>query len=166
MKLNEHSRCDLILECKKIRKKELFFGKEVDDHMERLSQLLEEKEFQRICERLKKDGFRDGFTCLFYGAPGTGKTESVMQLARESGRDIMQVNIADVKSKWVGDSEKNIKGIFDHYRYVVENSRKTPILLFNEADAIIGNKRQEGRRGLWTRWKIRFRTSFCRRWRT
>lgn len=145
--LNEQSRCD-ILEYKKIRKKELFFGKEVDDHMERLSQLLEEKEFQRICERLKKDGFRDGFTCLFYGAPGTGKTESVMQLARESGRDIMQVNIADVKSKWVGDSEKNIKGIFDHYRYVVENSRKTPILLFNEADAIIGNRKRGAERAV------------------
>ena len=44
---------------------------------------------------------------------------------------------------WVGESEKNIKGIFDDYKQKVKQSVKTPILLFNEADAIIG-KRQVG----------------------
>lgn len=44
---------------------------------------------------------------------------------------------------WVGESEKNIKGIFDDYKQKVKQSVKAPILLFNEADAIIG-KRQVG----------------------
>ena len=44
---------------------------------------------------------------------------------------------------WVGESEKNIKALFDNYRNKVRESKLTPILLFNEADAIIG-KRQEG----------------------
>ena len=44
---------------------------------------------------------------------------------------------------WVGESEKNIKQVFDNYRAMVNDSQTTPILLFNEADAIIG-KRQEG----------------------
>ena len=141
LKLEENMRCDIIAS-KKIVKKELFFGKEVEEHIQRLTQLLDEKEYRKICTRLKKGGYREGFTCLFYGAPGTGKTESVMQLARLSGRDILQVNIAEVKSKWVGDSEKNIKAIFDRYRYVVNNTKKVPILLFNEADAIIGNRKK------------------------
>ena len=55
----------------------------------------------------------------------------------------MQVNISQIKSMWVGESEKNIKEIFDKYRAKVEKATITPILLFNEADAIIG-KRQEG----------------------
>jgi SpoVK/Ycf46/Vps4 family AAA+-type ATPase len=80
---------------------------------------------------------------LFYGAHGTGKTETVLQLARQTGRDIMQVNISEIKSMWVGESEKNIKNVFDQYRIKVEKSTIAPILLFNEADAIIG-KRQEG----------------------
>jgi SpoVK/Ycf46/Vps4 family AAA+-type ATPase len=88
-------------------------------------------------------GFRCGFTCLFYGAPGTGKTETVLQLARLTGRDILQVNISQIKSCWVGESEKNIKQVFDNYRSKVKNSQITPILLFNEADAIIG-ERMEG----------------------
>ena len=61
----------------------------------------------------KEKGRRQGFACLFYGEPGTGKTESVLQMAKKTGRDIMQVNISQVKSMWVGESEKNIKAIFD-----------------------------------------------------
>ena len=89
------------------------------------------------------NGFRSGFACLFYGAPGTGKTETVYQLARRTGRSILTVNIPDIKSKWVGDSEKNIQAVFDRYRDAVERSPLAPILLFNEADGILGI-RQEG----------------------
>ena len=92
---------------------------------------------------MKETGFRCGFTCLFYGEPGTGKTETVLQLAKQTGRDIMQVNISQIKSMWVGESEKNIKQLFDDYRARAMESELTPILLFNEADAII-NKRREG----------------------
>ena len=92
---------------------------------------------------MKESGFRCGFTCLFYGAPGTGKTETVLQLARQTGRDIVQVNLSQLKSCWVGESEKNIKRLFDNYRNKVKKSKVIPILLFNEADAII-NQRMEG----------------------
>ena len=129
-----------ITACKDIVKKQLFFDKEVGEQLKRLTDLVDERKYKEICKRLKAKGMRRGFACLFYGAAGTGKTESVLQLARQSGRDIMQVNISDVKSKWVGDSEKNIKAIFDRYRMAVKKSKKVPILLFNEADAII-NKR-------------------------
>lgn len=79
-----------------------------------------------------------GFACLFYGAPGTGKTETVYQLSRLTGRNIMVVDVPQIKSKWVGESEKNIKALFDRYREQVKRAKHTPILLFNEADAIIG----------------------------
>ena len=73
-----------------------------------------------------------------YGGPGTGKTETVYQLARQTGRDIMAIEVPQIKSKWVGDSEKNIKAVFEKYRAMVAKSKVAPILLFNEADAIIG----------------------------
>ena len=85
---------------------------------------------------------RTGFACLFYGAPGTGKTETVMQLARQMKRDVMVVDFAQIRSKWVGDSEKNIKGVFERYRHFCKQLRRKPILLFNEADAVL-NTRQE-----------------------
>ena len=127
----------------KIAEKQLFYGESVQKQIDELGGLLDEGHYQEITSRMKKAGFRCGFTCLFYGAPGTGKTETVLQLARQTGRDILQVDVSKIKSCWVGESEKNIKSLFDSYKDKVKKSERAPILLFNEADAII-NKRQEG----------------------
>ena len=132
-----------IVRSDKIAEKKLFYGENIQSQIDELSQLLDENQYKAIHCRMKESGFRCGFTCLFYGSPGTGKTETVLQLARQTGRDIIQVNVADIKSCWVGESEKNIKNLFDIYREHVKKDAITPILLFNEADAII-NKRQEG----------------------
>ena len=132
-----------IVRCDKIAKKTLYFGDNVQKQINELEQLLENTHYKEIRTRMQDAGFRCGFTCLFYGAPGTGKTETVLQLARQTGRDILQVDVSKIKSCWVGESEKNIKSLFDSYRDKVKKSIVAPILLFNEADAII-NKRSEG----------------------
>ncbi len=132
-----------MIKYKEIVEKKLFYSNGIQNQIMELSHLLEDGHFQMIRTRMKSSGFRCGFTCLFYGDPGSGKTETVLQLARQTGRDIMLVNISQIKSCWVGESEKNIKALFDEYREIVGRSEKTPILLFNEADAII-SKRQEG----------------------
>lgn len=129
-----------MLSFESIKPKLLFYNDKERKQVEELAALLDEKNFQGIRDRLKETNFRSGFACLFYGAPGTGKTETVLQIARKTGRDLIQVNISEIKSMWVGESEKNIKGIFDDYRKMVKQSAKIPILLFNEADAIIGKR--------------------------
>ena len=144
---NENKGCD-VLQSDDITAKELFFNDEVMHQLEGLAELLDENHYRNICNRLKDKGHRQGFACLFYGAPGTGKTESVLQLAKKTGRDIMQVNISQVKSMWVGESEKNIKAIFDRYRAVAKNSKRIPILLFNEADAVIGIRKENAERSV------------------
>ncbi len=123
-----------------IVKKSLFFNGEVERQIEELTELLTIEKLTAIQTRLKEKGRRTGFACLFYGAPGTGKTESVLQIAQRTGRDIMQVDMSEIKSKWVGESEQNIKAVFDNYRALCNTCDKTPILLFNEADAILGTR--------------------------
>ena len=137
-----------LIHYEKIAPKKLYFDNGVETQIADLTQLLDEKHYADICNRLKDKGYRCGFTCLFYGAPGTGKTESVLQLARQTGRDIMQVNISQIKSMWVGESEKNIKKVFDTYRALVDKQQVTPILLFNEADAIIGKRMENTERAV------------------
>ncbi len=127
----------------KIVEKHLFYGQSILNQIDELGGLLDEGHYQEITSRMKNAGFRCGFTCLFYGAPGTGKTETALQLAHQTGRDILQVDVSKIKSCWVGESEKNIKNLFDTYKDKVKKSSIAPILLFNEADAII-SKRQEG----------------------
>jgi SpoVK/Ycf46/Vps4 family AAA+-type ATPase len=54
----------------------------------------------------------------------------------------MLVDISETKSMWFGGSEKRIKAVFDRYRGIVKNGGLAPILLFNEADAVLGKRRQ------------------------
>lgn len=131
-----------------IAPKQLFYDQAITSQIQELGGLLDEQHYQEVCARLKENGFRSGFTCLFYGAPGTGKTETVLQLARKTGRDILQVNVSEIKSMWVGESEKNIKQLFDTYRQKVKEMKIAPILLFNEADAIIGKRQEEAERAV------------------
>ena len=131
-----------VLEPAKLTAKELFYSDSVGRQVDELASLLGEEEYKQIRERMQQRGFRQGFTCLFHGGPGTGKTETVYQLARRTGRQLMVVDVPQIKSKWVGESEKNIKGLFVRYRTLVAKFDVAPILLFNEADAIIGIRKQ------------------------
>ena len=130
-----------------LQPKTLIYNPTEKGQISELSSILSEKRFRQVQERLKENGMRQGFCCIFYGAPGTGKTETVYQLARTTGRDIMRVDVDKVKSCWVGESEKNIKALFDRYRNICKERTKNgllaPILLFNEADAVLG-VRMEG----------------------
>ena len=125
-----------------IKEKVLFFNSSEQTQIARLTSLLSTDNFPSVQQRLEEEGMRKGFACLFYGAPGTGKTETVLQIARQTGRDIMQVDIAGLRDKWVGESEKNIRDVFTRYRRLCKSCEVMPILFFNEADAII-NKRTE-----------------------
>lgn len=123
--------------------KTLIYNESERGQIAELSSILSERRFAEVQARLRQAGMRPGFCCIFYGAPGTGKTETVYQLARQTGRDIMRVDVDKIKSCWVGESEKNIKSLFDRYRNICKNAALAPILLFNEADAVLG-VRMEG----------------------
>lgn len=173
-----------VIKAKNLTPKEMFYVEQNQRQVDELRSLLEPEKYAEIRERMKRTGFRTGFACLFYGGPGTGKTETAYQLARATGRDIMVVDVPQIKSKWVGDSEKNIKALFERYRELVKKNSPlptsprggeqigsgssapssaqvqedtygitiasprggregaAPILLFNEADAIIGIRKQ------------------------
>jgi len=132
-----------LIKAETLAEKNLVYNTSECDQITELSSILSESRFNEVQSRLRTAGMRPGFCCIFYGAPGTGKTETVYQLARQTGRDIMRVDVDKIKSCWVGESEKNIKALFDRYRNICKNSKLAPILLFNEADAVLG-VRMEG----------------------
>lgn len=120
--------------------KNMFYNEDERKHILRLEALLCQDSFVSIQQRMKDAGLRTGFCCLFYGAPGTGKTETVLQIARRTEREIIRVDLSSQKSMWVGESEKNIERIFADYREKLSQSELAPILLFNEADAIFSKR--------------------------
>lgn len=138
-----------LIDVSSIPEKHLFYPTKTARSVRELSELLLEENWRRVRENLASKGLRTGFACLFSGGPGTGKTETARQIARATGRGIIQVDISDTKSMWFGESEKRIKAVFNRYRAAVKSSEMTPILLFNEADAVIGKRQElsEQRRG-------------------
>ena len=144
LSLNKIGRSDRsLIKAETLAEKDLIYNETERSQVTELSSILSENRFIEVQERLRSAGMRPGFCCIFYGSPGTGKTETVYQLARRTGRDIMRVDVDKIKSCWVGESEKNIKALFDRYRNICKNSKLAPILLFNEADAVLG-VRMEG----------------------
>ena len=123
-----------------IKPKELFYDGKVAEQMKRLADLLAPDNFAGVQNRLAEMGMRKGFAVLFTGGAGCGKTAGVYELARRTGRDVFAVDMSQLKSKWVGDSEKIVKGVFTTYRRMCRTSERAPILLFNEADAIFAKR--------------------------
>ena len=133
-----------IIKSKDIFKKKLFYSEKNDKEISKLTLALQEKSLKNIQGRLKKDGLPIGINILLYGLPGTGKTESVLQIAKATGRDVIHIDNSELRSCWYGDSEKIVKKVFSRYAEICETykelGKKVPILLFNEADAILSKR--------------------------
>ncbi|GBU27247.1 hypothetical protein R84B8_00776 [Treponema sp. R8-4-B8] len=121
----------------------LFFNKEINEQINKLENILNEKNFIDIKERFKKKNQICGIVCMIFGEPGTGKTEMVLQLAKKTKRDLLKVDLSVIRKRYVGQSEKAIKNLFSEYKKLYDNSDIAPILFINEADGIfqkrIGN---------------------------
>ncbi len=82
----------------------------------------------------KKLPYGKGLSILFYGPPGTGKTMGAQVLANELSLEIYRIDLSQMVSKYIGETEKNLKEVFD------EASNTSAILFFDEADALFGKR--------------------------
>lgn len=124
--------------------KNLFYNDAEAKQLSLLKQILQDENFTATQQRLAAKGLPNGITALLHGFPGTGKTETVLQIAKETNREIIKVDISQSKSMWFGESEKIIKRIFTNYKSYAKDCELKPILLFNEADAIFGKRKDIG----------------------
>ena len=75
-----------------------------------------------------------GLTCLFSGSPGTGKTFAAQCIANELGLNLYRIDLSQVVSKYIGETEKALATVFD------EAEAGHGVLLFDEADALFGRR--------------------------
>ena len=138
--IRSEKRYDNILRPQKLASKKLFYNPEEEKQLELIRNMLKDDNIKNVFRRLKEKKMTEGITILLHGYPGTGKTETVYQMARASGRDIMKVDLSKTRSMWFGESEKLVKRIFTDYRDFSRSSKTCPILLFNEADGVISKR--------------------------
>jgi len=136
----EEERVDGLIKSSSVKAKQLFYGNDLKQNVDRLTRLLGKKEFDQFTRRMEKAGLPQGLTAIFLGGPGTGKTETVYQLSRITGRDLFMVDLSQIKSKWFGESEKLVKKVFDNYRDLCGRMPLKPILFINEADGMFSRR--------------------------
>jgi len=134
----------MLVSAESIKSKILYYNTEEQKQITTLTNFMLPKKLGKVVKQLKENNMPSGINILLFGDPGTGKTETAMQIAKLTGRDIMKVELSETKSMWFGESEKQVKKIFTNYRRLVENNKLTPILFFNEADGIFSKRKKIG----------------------
>lgn len=81
---------------------------------------------------------------LLYGAPGTGKTITALALAKSLKKQILSFDCSKILSMYVGESEKNVRRIFDSYKDICKDIKNEPILLLDEADQFLSMRGSSG----------------------
>ncbi|MEA2104241.1 MAG: AAA family ATPase [Candidatus Cloacimonadota bacterium] len=84
-----------------------------------------------------------GMLMLFYGPPGTGKTFAAGAIAESLNKKLLITDVSRIQSKWVGDSEKNVRKMFSLFARIVNRMKNPPILLLNEADQFLMNRTEK-----------------------
>jgi len=77
---------------------------------------------------------------IFYGPPGTGKTLTAHSLSRSLKRQVLSFDCSKILSMYIGESEKNVRKIFDTYADLTKQTKTEPILLLNEADQFLASR--------------------------
>jgi len=129
-----------VILAKDIEQKELFFSEKIQKEVNHLLKILSKDGFERAKQILMKQKRNPSIQSLFWGAPGTGKTEVIKQIARETGRDLFLFDAAKTTASAWGATEKNYRALFLGYSYLVAICDKTPILFINEADQILSHR--------------------------
>ena len=82
----------------------------------------------------KKSPYGRGLCALFYGSPGTGKTMAVQVMANELGLDLYRIDLSQLSSKYIGETQKNIASLFDKAKNI------NAMLFFDEADSMFAKR--------------------------
>ena len=101
----------------------------------------------KVYKKLKEWGLkgkRKGIDAriIFYGVAGTGKTMTAVSLAKTLKRPILSFDCSKILSMYVGESEKNVRKIFDDFKILSKKAKVEPILLLNEADQFLSSRTQ------------------------
>ena len=104
---------------------------------------------KNVINRLKQWGIKDkkrGIEAkiIFYGVAGTGKTLTALALAKSLKKDVLSFDCSKILSMYIGESEKNVRSIFDKYYELRTQTKSEPVLLLNEADQFLSSRASGG----------------------
>lgn len=136
-----------LLDYSKVTYINLLYTEDLKKIINKIKISLENENLKNIQKRLLEENQHCGICISFYGPSGTGKTETILQLAKELKRDIFNYKVADSESKYCGEQQMNINSMFSEFSNIrkkyIKNNLSEPILLINEADALFSKRHNE-----------------------
>jgi len=109
-----------------------------DEQKRRMKMICDQVRYRRIVGEewgfRKKSPYGNGLCALFYGSPGTGKTMAVQVMANELGIDLYRIDLSQLVSKYIGETQKNISELFNKAKNI------NAMLFFDEADSMFAKR--------------------------
>ena len=109
-----------------------------DDQKRKMKMICDQVKYRSVVNEdwgfRKKSPYGRGLCALFYGSPGTGKTMAVQVMANELGIDLYRIDLSQLTSKYIGETQKNISALFNKAKNI------NAMLFFDEADSMFAKR--------------------------
>lgn len=109
-----------------------------DDQKRKMQMICNQVKYRNVVDEdwgfRKKTPYGRGLCALFYGSPGTGKTMAVQVMANELGIDLYRIDLSQLTSKYIGETQKNISNLFNKAKNI------NAMLFFDEADSMFAKR--------------------------
>ena len=109
-----------------------------DDQKRKMKMICDQVKYRSVVNEdwgfRKKSPYGRGLCALFYGSPGTGKTMAVQVMANELGLDLYRIDLSQLSSKYIGETQKNISALFNKAKNI------NAMLFFDEADSMFAKR--------------------------
>ncbi|MCR4780956.1 MAG: ATP-binding protein [Ruminiclostridium sp.] len=109
-----------------------------DDQKRKMKMICDQVKYRGVVNEdwgfRRKSPYGRGLCALFYGSPGTGKTMAVQVMANELGLDLYRIDLSQLSSKYIGETQKNISNLFNKAKNI------NAMLFFDEADSMFAKR--------------------------
>ena len=123
-----------------IKSEELLYPEGILKQINQFETLVKSTEQKKAANKLRRLGVSTGTSVVLIGHPGTGKTSYAYQLAKRFDRFLYVVDFTKIQTKYFGETEQNIAGLFEELKAWQKNLRKPGIILFNELDGLVAKR--------------------------
>lgn len=120
--------------------KDIILNEKIKELLSRIQKQVDKKVLAKLNSWGIKASKELNAKIIFYGKPGTGKTFSAYALAKSLKKSVLSFDCSKILSKFVGESEQNVRKIFDSYKQISQSAKNRPILLLNEADQFLSTR--------------------------
>ena len=136
-----------LIRCENILEKQLFFNDKLKNDLDFFKSSIIPENLLKLKDKLSESKIKKSIVSLFEGLPGSGKTESCYQIAKELGYDLFVLDFTQMKSAYYSESQKLVKEAFNEYREVCKTNVRQVIMVINEADGLLHQRTNSGEDG-------------------